>query len=600
MELSAEIPMLVVLTYRTAFTPEWLDSPQVTEVHLEPLNPDEAQKFLDCLVGSDPSLQNVKPLVVARAEGTPLFLEETVRALVETGALTGIRGAYEAGSPEVEVEIPDSVNAIIAARIDRLDQFDKLALQVASVAGRNVPERLVSRVLRQPEDEVTDALRRLTDGEFLREIGTGEDAEFTFHHALIQDVAYRSLPRSERRSMHAEIVSLLEGPEMDTTVERLAFHAIRGELWKKATLYSLEAADKSIDRSAFREASTFLREAARALENQPTTPATGVAAIDVRMRLRVAETGARGGLARLQQDLDEAASLADSIGDRPRRARVAIHAGYTANMLGDAPMAEEHAATARRIAESLGDRYVAVESDLLLAQSHTYSGRPRLVPGLLMPHIPYLTDDIRHETMDQTMVRSTVALCHLAVALAADGSFEEAHSYLDQGFTIAKEANRPFDLMYVHFAEGKCLDHAGKSDRAAEAHDLSASLAEENDIWFMKTFAQPWRGHALTRAGRYDDAADVLRTTQSEAKQFELPFVEAEARAFASILERAAGRDPEPDARAALEFAAHHDTPLLEMLGLAGLGRMEEAASVARLNGFAAWADQMTAGTWFS
>jgi tetratricopeptide (TPR) repeat protein len=596
--LSTEIPMLVVLTYRPTFNADWEREEQVDRLSLEPLPPEQAQEFLDCLVGSDASLVTVKPLVAARAEGTPLFLEETVRALVETGALTGTRGAYVASASDLAVDIPDSVTAIIAARIDRLDQFEKLALQVAAVAGPRVPVRLVSRVLRQPDQEVGIALDNLASGEFLRAVSSEDDAEYLFHHALIRDVAYGSLPRSERKAMHAEMVSLLEGPAGGETVERLAFHALRAELWKKAALYSLEAADKAISRSAYREASTFLREAARALENQPTSSATVVAAIDVRMRLRVAETGARGGLARLQEDLDEAARLADSIGDRPRRARVAIHAGYTANMLGDAPMAEEHAATAHEIATRLNDQYVAVESRLLLAQSNTYAGRPRTVPAILRPHMDYITRDIRFETMDQTMIRSVVATSHFAVARAAAGEFKESQSWLDEGFAIATEANRPFDLMYMYFAKGKCLDFAGKPDESAIAHETSAAIAEENDIWFMTTFAQPWRGHALLRAGRFDEADEVLRKTQAAAIRVELPFIEAESRAFASVLAKVSGGDPKPDADAALAFAARYDTPGLEMLALGGLGRMSEAHDVAIQHGFDAWAEEMRSGVW--
>jgi len=597
-DLSKVIPMLVVLTYRPSFTGDWEGDANVDRLHLEPLPPDEAKEFLDCLVGSDPTLESVKPLVAARAEGTPLFLEETVRALVETGALTGVRGAYVSAGPEVEVDIPDSVTAIIAARIDRLDQFEKMALQVAAVSGPRVPVRLVSRVLRQPDEDVANAMGRLAGGEFLRLAHGGDSTEYLFHHALVRDVAYGSLPRSERKAMHAEMVSLMEGDHGAEAVERLAFHSLRGELWKKATLYSLEAADKAISRSAYREASTFLRDAARALENQPASNATVVAAIDVRMRLRVAETGARGGLARLQQDLDEAAQLADSIGDRPRRARVAIHAGYTANMLGDAPMAEEHAATAYDIASQLQDQYVAVESRLLLAQSNVYAGRPRAVPAILQPHMDYVTRDIRFETMDQTMIRSVVATSHYAVARAAAGDFEESQSWLNEGFAIAREANRPFDLMYMYFAQGKCLDFAGEAEEAVAAHENSSAIADENDIWFMTTFAQPWRGHALMRAGRQEEAHDVLRRTQASAVRVELPFIEAEARAFVSVLEKMSGGDPKPDANAALAFAAHHDTPGLEMLALAGLGRISEACDVADQHGFDAWAAEMRSGAW--
>ncbi|MGB7860187.1 MAG: hypothetical protein WBM90_06790, partial [Acidimicrobiia bacterium] len=477
-----------------------------------------------------------------------------------------------------------------------LDPSDKLVLQVASVVGETFPSADVAALLDVREEEIQISLRRLHEKEMLYEAAMFPATEYRFGHALIRDVAYGALPIGERRKMHSELVTILEGSD-DAGLERLAYHAFRGEQWEKAARYSTAAGEKSIRTSAYREASTFFHQAVHALAQLPRTTEIVKSSIDARLQLRVAETGARGALFKIQADLDEAAHLAESIGDDVRRGRVAIHAGYTANMLGDALVAERHAETAFSGGSTSEDHYLIVESRILLAQSHVYSGKLHLAIPLLEPHMDFLLNDIRYATMDQTMIRSVVACAHYAVAEAGSGKLEEAMRWIDEGISISDEAGRPFDRMYMQFALGKSLDLVG-DPTALGAHESAVEIADENDLWFMKTFAQPWHGHALVRAGRPEHAIKLLRETEAEARLYELPFVEVESRAFASVVMAALSQDPSPDAIAAIEFGNRHSVPELVMLGSIALGETEAATLLADEHGFTVWAQEMRDGLW--
>jgi class 3 adenylate cyclase/tetratricopeptide (TPR) repeat protein len=593
--VTAGLPVLLLFTQRPEYKHPWSGQTQVKEIKLEPLARQSSGELLDYLVGSDPSVHTLKSALVARVGGIPLFLEESVRTLVEAGALSGNRGAYVAAGNAEPMDIPDTVQGILAARIDRLNPKEKHILQVASVAGQDVPVNLLCAVTGQREDQVLDALSTLQARDLVYEHRVIPTPEFRFSHSLVWEVGYRSLPKRQRRQIHAAMVDALEAADTTGSLERLAYHAVRSEMWQKAADYSQQAAEKSIDQSAFREASAFLRDAAHSLEHLTQDRSTVEASIDVRMAMRVAETGAPGGLARLVKELRRAGELASSIGDKARQRRVAIHAGFVANMQGNVPEAESQAARAFELARESGDRYVEVESRILLAQTYSYCGRPCDVRPLLLPHMDYLTRDIRHETMGQTMVRSVVACAHLTMTDAAQARFDTAAKWEDEGAAIAEETGRPFDRMYMQYSRGVRLDFEGRPEEAVLAHERSAEIAEANDIWFMMTFAQPRRGHALYMAGRLDEALEVLSTTEAAARRVELPFVEAECRGVAGLIRSAQGdaHAAREDAEAALAFGRRYAAPLLELLGLRALGQVEEALAVAERWNYRVWADQL-------
>src|SRR5262249_34493828 len=185
------------------------------------------------------------------------FLEESVRTLVETGALDGKRGAYGLTSPLTQVEVPATVQAILAARIDRLPAEHKRLLQVASVVGKDIPRALLRVVADLRDQALQRGLDRLQAAEFLSETSLYPEPEYRFKHALTQEVAYGSLLDDQRRELHARIVDAIETRDPDCLaehVDRLAHHAVRAERWDKAVEYLPQAGKRAALRSAHRAA----------------------------------------------------------------------------------------------------------------------------------------------------------------------------------------------------------------------------------------------------------------------------------------------------------------------------------------------------------
>ncbi|MFQ5946510.1 MAG: AAA family ATPase [Anaerolineae bacterium] len=232
--------LLLLLNYRPEYRHGWGGKTYYTQLRIDPLPPESCEEVLYALIGDDPSVAPLKRLLIDRTEGNPFFLEESVRSLVEVGVLVGERGAYRLATPLQAIQVPATVQAVLAARIDRLAPEEKALLQTAAVIGKDVPLPLLQAVADQPEDVLRRALAHLQTAEFLYETTLFPIPEYTFKHALTLEVAYGSLLQERRRALHARIVEAIERLYPDRLAEhtdRLAHHAFRGEVWDKAVAY---------------------------------------------------------------------------------------------------------------------------------------------------------------------------------------------------------------------------------------------------------------------------------------------------------------------------------------------------------------------------
>ncbi|HSP71612.1 MAG TPA: adenylate/guanylate cyclase domain-containing protein, partial [Gaiellaceae bacterium] len=248
---------LLLLSYRSDFRHGWSGRPNFTEIRLQPLSPENADALLSGVLGDAPDLRPLKNILIDRTDRNPFFLEESVQALVETGVLGGERGGYRLAKPLETIRIPDRVQALVAARIDRLPREDKACLQAGAVIGKDVHFAVLQAVADRPADVLMRELADLESAEFLRPTSLFPELAYSFKHAVTHDVVYTSLLKEQRRTLHARIVDALETlyPERRAEyVERLAHHAVRGELWYEALGYLREAAAKAVARSANLEA----------------------------------------------------------------------------------------------------------------------------------------------------------------------------------------------------------------------------------------------------------------------------------------------------------------------------------------------------------
>src|SRR5262249_23896008 len=318
--------LLLLVNYRPEYQHSWSGKTFYTQLRLDPLPPASAAEVLQTLLGDAARFTPLTRLLIARTEGNPFFLEESVHTLVETGLLVGVPGAYRLAQPLDTFHMPATVQAVLAARIDRLPPEEKRLLQTAAVIGTEVPMPVLQALAHLPEAAFHHGLAHLRAAEFLYETRLFPEHAYTFKHALTHEVAYGGLLQERRRVLHARIVEVLEalaGDRVTEQVERLAHHALRGEVWDKALAYCRQAGEKAMVRSAYREAVGSFEQALRALSHLPETRVTREQAVDLRLALRSAFRPL-GYLGRILTALREAETIAEALDDPRRLGQISV------------------------------------------------------------------------------------------------------------------------------------------------------------------------------------------------------------------------------------------------------------------------------------
>ena len=265
--------VLVLVNYRPEYQHAWGRKSFYTQLRIDPLASASAEELLQALLGPDAALDPLRRMLIDKTEGNPFFLEESVRALVETKALVGERGDYRLARAVQTLQIPATAQAVLAARIDRLSPDHKRLLQAASVIGKDVPFAVLRAIADQDEGALRAGLAELQATEFLYETRLFPDVEYTFKHALTHEVTYGSLLQDRRKALHARIVAAIEDIYRDRLgeqIELLAHHATKGEVSDKAVVYLREAGTKAFVRSASADAVNHFNRALEVLATLPT------------------------------------------------------------------------------------------------------------------------------------------------------------------------------------------------------------------------------------------------------------------------------------------------------------------------------------------
>jgi class 3 adenylate cyclase/tetratricopeptide (TPR) repeat protein len=316
--------ILLLVNYRPEYQHGWAGKSFYAQVRLDPLPADVSAGFLDTLLGSDVTLGDLKRALVERTQGNPFFLEESVRHLVETDVLTGEPGAYRVGRHGVRIEVPVTVQGVLAARIDRLLPDDKRLLQAASVVGKDVPLRALETIAEIQGSELRRALGRLQRAELLRKVRTFPESLYTFRHALTHEVTYSTLLGDRKRALHRTVLDAMErlyATRLTEHVEVLANHALRGEVWEKAVDYLRGASDKAYTRGALAESGAYAEQALDISKRLAPNPENIRRRIDATLNLWTPFV-ASGQFQRLIPSIGEAEILAQELGDGTRLSRV--------------------------------------------------------------------------------------------------------------------------------------------------------------------------------------------------------------------------------------------------------------------------------------
>jgi tetratricopeptide (TPR) repeat protein len=433
----------------------WGSKTYYTQLRLDPLPPASTEAFLAGLLGDDPSLAPLPPLLLARTAGNPFFLEESVRTLVETAALVGTPGAYRLAVPLQGLPVPATVQAVLAARIDRLAPEEKGLLQTAAVLGTDVAFALLWAIADVPEAALHRSLAHLQAAEFLYETRLYPEPEYTFTHALTHEVAYGSLLLERRRGLHARLVAALEalaGARVAEQVERLAHHAARGEVWDKALAYCRQAGDKAMARSAYREAVQSFEQALSVLAHLPDQRDTREQAIDLRLALRSA-LRPLGDFGRILAVLREAESLAAALDDPQRLGQVFRFLSNHFYLMGAYDQAIAAGQRALALGTASGDAVLHALTNNYLGQVYMARGDYGRAIDCLGQAGAALEGAWRHEHFGQVILPAVSSRADLAACYAELGLFAEGMALGDEGLRIAEAVAHPGSLMLASWGD---------------------------------------------------------------------------------------------------------------------------------------------------
>jgi class 3 adenylate cyclase/tetratricopeptide (TPR) repeat protein len=544
--------LLLLVNYRPEYQHGWGSKTYYTQLRLDPLPPVSAEEFLQALLGNDPSLEPLTHPLITRTEGNPFFLEESVRTLVETGVLQGEHGAYCLARPLASLQVPATVQAVLAARIDRLPPEEKRLLQTAAVIGTEVPLPLLQTVAELPEAAFHHGLAYLQAAEFLYETRLFPDHESTFKHALTHEVAYSSLLLERRRVLHARIVEVLEalaGDRLAEQVERLAHHALRGEVWDKAVTYCRQVGEKAMTQSAYRVAVGYFEQALSALSHLPEQRETREQAIDLRLALRTALYPS-GDVERILAVLHEAESLAAALDDSRRLGQVccflAVHF-YSRGTLNQAITAAQRALA---LATAGGDVVQHALANQYLGMASYAQGDYRWAMDCLGQTVASLEGAQRHERFGQFFLPAVNARVYLAWCHATLGRFPEGTALGDEGLRIAEAVAHPGSLIWAYYGIGALALHQGDLPRALPLLERAIGICQDASLPLWVPTIAAALGTAYALSGRVVDALRLLEQAVEQDILYGLRVVRlAEAYLLAGRLE---------DARALAERALAH------------------------------------------
>jgi class 3 adenylate cyclase/tetratricopeptide (TPR) repeat protein len=502
--------LILIVSYRPDYKEEWKTRPNYSRLRLDPLAGDNLLELLEAVGCSGPSLQNLKSFLVERANGNPFFVEEIVQTLVDTRVLEGSRGSYRLARPFSTTEVPPTVQAVIAARIDVLPAVGKRLLQEAAVIGHNIPFSLLHAICGLTENELRSQLDDLEAAEFLYTTQLFPDLQYGFKHSLTLEVAYRGVLHEHRRDIHARVVEVIEALYADRLgehVEQLAHHAVQGGLREKSVHYLHQAGMKAVARSALTDARRCFEQALDNLKQLPETSARLEQAFEIRLELRTV-LRQLGEVREMLDQLREAEALAERLKDDLRRGRVC---SFMTAVLSNLDQLDEAIETGRRcveIAERIGDLRLSIIAGSNLAEPYYLRGEYEQAVQIAKSNLAALPSKWVGEYFGMAVPASVFTWGWLIMSLAELGRFREAAEYEAEAIEIATATKHVHTIGWAHLTASKLRLLQGDWAKAHVLLEHWINMPGTLDVSVLLPWAVASSAWTLAQIG---DASEALR-----------------------------------------------------------------------------------------
>jgi predicted ATPase len=507
---------LVLLNFRPEYHAAWMQRSYYEQLPLLPLGPEAIRELLRDLLGKDPTVAALGARIRERTGGNPFFIEEMVQALAETGVLEGAKGAYRLAGPAGELRLPSTVQAVLAARIDRLAEREKQVLDTAAVIGREFTEPVLRHVAELPEINLTAALQKLGSAEFVYEEALYPQAQYTFKHALTQEVAYSSLLNEQRLTLHERVGEAIESifaGRLDEHLSGLAHHYCHSRNTDKAIEYSRRAGERAVQLSANAEAIKHLTTALKLLETLPDSPEHIEQALSLQTTLGVSLTATKGYAASdVGSTWTRARELCRRLGEGPRLFPVLFGLWNFSLVGGDLRSAEELAKQLFTLGETIEDRALLVAARWAFGGTAYFMGDFALARGHL-EHGIELYEPQQHRSHPFVFPQDPGVVCtsYSGWTLWALGFPGQALARCNEALTVAHGIAHPHTVaMTLHFAGELHQLRREPALTEKHAHALIALSAERGFSLWGAT-GSILRGWAVAQRGRTAEGIAQIR-----------------------------------------------------------------------------------------
>ena len=502
-ERMAGAPILVLVTYRPGYRPAWIDKSYATQVALQPLTSQDSLRVVQAVLPIVALSTPLVPQLLAKADGNPFFLEELARTVVEQGA--------DATSPTV----PDTVQAVLLGRIDRLPATAKRLLQTAAVIGKDVALPLLQAVTEVSEEAMHRDLGYLQAAEFLYETYAPTTLAYTFKHVLTQEVTYQSLVRRVRQQYHERIAQVLEErfPEVaETQPALLAQHYTEAERNAQAIPYWQRAGQRAVERSADVEAISHLTQGLEMLKTLPNTPARTRQELELQLALGSVLRMVKGHTAPdVGHTYARAYELAQEMGDSPQRLAALVSLWRFYLNQGKLQIAQELAEQCLTFAQHVQDPSLLQDAHRMVGGTSLFRGelaaaRVHLEHGTVL----YDAQHSRQPSFSSGMDRGVTCRSYAAWTLWLLGYPEQALTKSRDALTLAGELSHAFSLQFaLNYAS---LLHVWRREVqcAKERAEAVITLANEHGFINALNVGMIRRGWALAKQGAVEEGIRQL------------------------------------------------------------------------------------------
>ncbi|PON09614.1 hypothetical protein C2W62_54575 [Candidatus Entotheonella serta] len=509
--------LLLWVTHQTTYQPSWSGKPYYSQVLLDPLPPESAASLLASLLGSTPDLDPLKAFLIERTAGHPVFLEESIRLLVETDILAGEPGAYQLTQAVPTIQLPSTLEAVLAARLDHLLPDDKTLLQTAAAIGVEVPLRLLQSVAEIPEERRYRSLSRLQAATFLEETSSDTKRICTFSHTLLHDVVYQSLTQEQQQALHQQIASAMEALDDASLpveqVERLAYQAFQGECWDTAYQAYQRVGTWAERHAAYHEAMTYLKQALSAWRNLPHNRDMQEQGFELLCALQATVSH----VVNTEQSmvyLDEAEALAKDLGDSYRLGRVSALHLHNLKWTSEPDHALEYGQRALTL-------LVPGKHDVLRATVNADLGQLYYMIGQYQQALQHCQHNLpifegaRRYTMCGLTLGAVDARIWVALCMAELGTFAESISLGEEAIRLATDTNHFSSIAASQYNLGRIALRKGDISQAIDLlkDALTRCRVAKIPIWTLSLTSH--LGLAYAFAGRVAEATPLIEEAVS-------------------------------------------------------------------------------------